>query len=168
MKLVKIDNQVLSIIESQWDKDLDEFDAVHPARCRGAIARAKDCLDTKADHNVHPYAVIDSSEGYEAIILLSHAMPNTHKAWLKMLELTLRPRYAADGMACDLDNLIDIGACVIADLYDLSSDEHKSDKIKIYGDSLMDARIWRAVAKRIDAATVPFELSHHGQWLVLS
>jgi len=85
-----------------------------------------------------------------------------------MLELTLSPRYAADQPLSSVDRLIDIGACVLADLYDLSSDEHKSDTIKIYGDSLMDARIWRSIAKNIDTATVPFEISSHGQWLVLS
>jgi len=168
MELNLIDLNIIGDVEELWEEELCQLEAVHPARCRGALARAKDiALKTNNSSNHYAYAVI-SKQKYLAIVFLSHVCPNSNNPRLKMLELTLCPSYANESSPCELEELIEIGAFVLSDVYALSEETHKSDQIKIYGDSLMDARVWKSIAHKIDDSSMPFEVSSHGKWLVLN
>ncbi|MDQ6993637.1 MAG: hypothetical protein Q9M31_09180 [Mariprofundus sp.] len=169
MPLEMLNAAKLTKLEKQWLEELDEVQTVNPARCLGAIARAKDIV-SDADSDQYAYTYVGSDGMYAGIVLLSHACANSERAWLKMLELTLAPTFADHNNPPPLKSLFRIGGAVLTEVFSLSSDILKSDSVKIYGDSIMDARIWREIAdpeKLPDDIELPFDVSAHGSWLVL-
>ncbi len=168
MKLEKIDASKLEVIEKQWLDQLDELPMVNPARCLGALSRA---YTISANDASDQYVYVSRSGTYDGIVLLSHACPKSDRPWLKMLELTLAPSFADINNPPLLKDLFEIGGTVLTEVFSLSSDILKSESVKIYGDSIMEARIWRQIADPAnlpDDVDLPFDVSAHGAWLVLT
>ncbi len=167
-KLQIIDKGLIAEIEKNWEEQLAEYD-VNPARCRGAIARAKEILSGgDSQQYVYAYVYIGTTGSFDGLALLSHALPKSTSPWLKVLELTLAPGFINVDNPAPLDELIKIAASVVTEVFELTSDRHKSSSVKIYGDSVMDVRIWKSVAQKLQGnVNMPFDTSSHGRWLVL-
>ncbi len=167
--LKPITEELLKQTQEEWERQLSEYD-VNPARCRGALARVKDIL--KGHHDLqYSYACIGQTGLVDGLVLLSHACPKSANPWLKVLELTLAPAFINSDNPAPLDDLIQIAGTVVAEVFELTADKHKSESVKIYGDSIMDVRIWKAVAQNLQSSSnvqMPFDASSHGRWLVLS
>jgi len=165
-KLQIIDKDLIAKIEKSWEDQLAKYD-VNPARCRGAIARTKEILN--GGHNQqYAYVYIGTTGSLDGLVLLSHALPKSTSPWLKVLELTLAPGFINVDNPAPLDDLMKIAASVVTEVFELTSDIHKSSSVKIYGDSVMDVRIWKSVAQKLQGnVNMPFDTSSHGRWLVL-
>jgi len=169
MQLEKIDNDKLETIGIQWMGLLEALPMINPARYLGAISRARNTL-LDGGRDQHAYAYVGTGGTYDGIVLLSHACPKSDRSWLKMLELTLAPNFADPNNPPPLKDLFEIGGVVLTEVFELSSDILRSKSVKIYGDSIMEARIWREIANPSilpENTKLPFDVSSHGAWLVL-
>jgi len=170
LQLQEITQELLDQAISEWEQQLAEHDDVNPARSRGALARCKDILDGHHDLQ-YCYAYVGPTGSIDGLVLLSHACPNSAKPWLKVLELTLAPAFVDSDNPAPLDDLIQMAGTVVSEVFELSSDKHKSESVKIYGDSIMDVRIWKSVAQKLrrnSEVQMPFDATSHGRWLVLT
>ncbi|MDQ6988647.1 MAG: hypothetical protein Q9M19_02100 [Mariprofundaceae bacterium] len=164
--LKEIDARTLAAIEIEWLEQLEVID-INPARCLGALSRATKVIN--GDHNNQfAYVHVSVSGSFNGIVLMSHALPKSNAPWLKVLELTLAPTLVDEQHPTAISELTKIGSSVIDEVFTLSIDKHKSESVKIYGDSIMDVRMWReAITKLKDAVGMPYVATSHGRWLVL-
>lgn len=165
-KLQLMTQELLENLKEDWQFQLESLD-INPARFLGAIARAAAFVAGDYDKNQYAYAFIQN-EKVDALLLLSHACPQSDRSWLKVLEITLSPTLVDNEAPVSADTLIKMFAHIVMDVAEMTDNEHPSNKIKIYSDSIMDIRMLTALAENLqDEDFIPFHSSSHRGWLIL-
>lgn len=161
---------------SQWKEETLSFgdDGVFLA---SDIEQRLNGLKQQTEREKHFYCyflVRDGAEFASSLLEISHAMPKSKSAWLKLLSITIRPSliYAADGDAANFKEAFTVLAFSITHAMELMFREHKSKELKIYGRTPEMVYFFKAIVStgQLDTVldTLGVDARLEGRWLVLS
>jgi hypothetical protein len=129
---------------------------------------------TECEDNLHCYFLVKNGNGFASSILeVSHALPKSDKAWLKLLNITIQPSLLPIGdRATEIfKEAFTVLAYSISHAIELISHEHPSKELKIYGRTPEMVSLFKAIISTDVLNTVldTFQLAIRleGNWLVL-
>lgn len=134
------------------------------------LERRLNAAKASTGKDINHYFVVKKGDTVASSLLeTSHAMSRSSAAWLKLLNITLRP-----SLLVDPDNLREaftVLAASITHSIDLIFQEHPSKELKIYGRTTEMRNLFRAIvsAGKIDSVLEKYKLNAKiaGTWLVL-
>lgn len=131
---------------------------------------------TLEEKNLHGYFLVKDGNSFASALLeISHAMPGTDAAWLKLLNITLQPSlsFALEQRTLGgFNEAFPVLTQSIIHVLKLTFDEHPSKVLKIYGRTEEVRGLFAAIASSgvLSSGLEMFGLSvkFEGNWLVLT
>ncbi|MDX5332510.1 MAG: hypothetical protein LPK58_00475 [Gammaproteobacteria bacterium] len=172
-ELKQIDAKTLEGTVARWNAQLAELaDKIPSSRYTRILDWARRFVDGDGDPNTYVYALCPCGASCEAHALLeiSHALPNTDAAWLKVLQIHIEPRLDVSkeetiGHAA-MRELARVASFALTEALGLTFDAHPSSSLKVYGATPLTLDFLEGIA-----AMLPDEngmnVAKKGNWLVI-
>jgi hypothetical protein len=169
--------------EDCWKATLDQWTIEAQARGDEGVFLASEIENylrglkqlTEREKNLHSYFMVKKGVPYaSSIIEVSHALPQSDKPWLKLLNLTLRPGLLPKGD--DSEEILKEGFSVIAfsvtHAVELIFHELPATKLKIYGRTTEMISFFKGIISSgfLDAAldAINLNMKIESNWLVIA
>lgn len=130
------------------------------------------------EENFHCYFLVRKGQKVASSLLeISHAMPNSEKPWLKLLNITLSPKIlplngGEKNIALVLKEAFEVLASSASHAIELIFHEHPSVELKIYGRTPEMWGLFTGIISSgiLDSVLEPFGLTPRleGKWLVFA
>ena len=131
-------------------------------------------LQSEREENLHCYFLVKNGNRFASSVLeVSHALPNSDKPWLKLLNITLCPSLQPPYKAVEaLKEAFSVLVHSITHVVELIFHEHPSKELKIYGRTPEMVSLFEGVVSSgiLDTPLDALQLSIRieSKWLVLS
>lgn len=122
--------------------------------------------DTNSD--THMYALFPEAEENVACALLelSHARPSSDSPWLKVLNITVAPKYDVQNDHHIISDLASIAARAVTESLGLTFEQYPSRQLKVYASTPLTLAFLEGVSATM-AGNIGINVTTHGNWLVI-
>jgi hypothetical protein len=182
-RLKKVDDLIGKATRDAWTSELRDADEnFSPAGYYNLLDSVSYRLTLKGDddHFYH-YALIDSDKGNtaQAILGISHVLPNLPDSYLKVLSIRMTPRLDTRNVNTELNNRVTrhaeiakVAAGCIAGALELTESVYPVDSFKLYTTSTQtDLDMLLYVTDSLSQSILKdagINADSHGNWLVIS
>lgn len=170
-EIQKFTQELLDATRDEWCKQAKQVEGdvllTHYVRMMDWVQKV---LDGECDNYIYAYALVrESSPDIACAILdISHALPNSDKPWLKVLNICIEPELDA---AVSLgENMIVMGGIVAASIVEslgLTFEDHPSTQLKVHAVNPLTVEFLEGVTSVNIDDKMGLKVTTHGGWLVI-
>lgn len=170
-EIQSFDKKLLDSTREQWLGDVAEYNLM-PTEVEQIFFWAENRIDYTNDKNTEfSYGVFSQGSNVaDAIVELVYSRLGSNNAWLKMLELRLRPQiYVSIENTEEIKvfhKVVEIFTACVVGVFSLTSERHKANIVKVYGRTPGLLQYLRLVASTLSNTLTNIDVTIEGRWLV--
>jgi hypothetical protein len=165
-----MDNQIFTRLRAEWDTELRLDEAPPTDLYESMMNHAGTIIEQRdGDPKYGIFAVAHCEDGcdvdgppYEAFVHISHKLPNTSDATLRVLWNLFAPRHQMDIRAAELARIM---TAIVMGAFDLSRTHMPARQIKMYLGNAIDREFATIAAAFLETNDASISFAVHRSWL---